>query len=98
MAYLCLDCFLILSINSSDHTGVVIGNVFTLNGSEEIPSIMSLIYAVNFGSEIRSLTLVSHLNCPLSKSASSFPTVNAMVVPTLPKIASMTSGNICEIY
>lgn len=86
-------------MSSSDHSpNFVGGSVFIENGSDEIPSIISLVYAVNFGNEIRSFVHIMPLNCPAMRSASSFPNVNAIVVPTLPKIASLISGISCEVY
>gem|GEM_PF-2416095 len=92
IAYLCLDCFLILSINSKDHSGLGRGLVLILKGSEAIQFAISFKYAVNIGREIKSFVLTIPLNCPLMISASSFQRVKAIIVPTFPKIASLTSS------
>lgn len=93
IAYLCLDWVRIFSLVSTESSGVGSGIVCILNGSDVIPSIMSLTYPLNLGKEMKSLADNIHLNCELMTSASSCHRVKEMIVPTLPKIASLMSGS-----
>ena len=101
IAYLWRDWRLIFSICSSIlsvSAGENGGRVLVLNGSDEIPSIINLVYVVYLGNEIKSFTPTISLNCDVITAASSYQRVNDMILPTFPKIAFLISSSNCEVY
>ena len=74
------------------------GSVFVLKGSDEIQSIINLVYVVYLGKEIKSLTHTISLNCAVITAASSYHRVNDTILPTFPKIAFLISSSNCEVY